>query len=624
MSAYNLFSNFSHFTQNHEFNIVIDELTEDHPKAEQPQNVNLALKTHQLTLLYRCIEYENRNIKLDEFSSLRPHAMETDEFKTRIGVIADRVGSGKSFVVLSIIMSNNIMTKDTTIVKSCGMNNVAYFFKDTKPVVKTNMLVIPHNLCSQWDSYIQTFSPNLNYKVINKQKIIDTIIENNVDLTQLDLIVVTATFFNRVSYMIVEKNVKLQRIFFDEVDNLNIPGCSTINAGFYWFITASYGNLLYPRGFTKYDSALGRHHMCAMGIRNSGLIKNIFLDLFTHIPRSFMKVLIIKNSDAYIETSISLPEIITNIIKSKTPHSINILNGIVDKNIIECLNAGDVERAIGHISPNNKRTEENIITMMIEKYNKQLVNYNLRLTMANEFVYDNEEDRQADINNINNKIKEIKNKITLITERIHNNDICSICYDDIEKKTVTNCCQNSFCFKCIHIWLSKKAVCPLCKTKMLNTDVYVISSGNNTNMILEEETIDENEFNEKFDKWRNFEILLKKKPRAKMLIFSNYDNTFTNIIPILNTNNIKWDFIKGNGNQIAATVRRYKGTELDVLLVNTRHYATGMNLENTSDIVMFHKHDSQQEQQIIGRAHRYGRIDPLNVHYLLYENEIRV
>ena len=623
MSLHNFFHNYNLYNQ--EFNIDVSELTDEHPKAPQPLNTPIKLKPHQLTLLQRCLDYETRMIRLNEYSRLNICAESTDEFKTSMGVIGDRVGSGKSYVVLSIINSTNTVNNDNTVIKSCGLNNIIFFIKDNKPVVKTNMLVIPHNLCAQWETYIKNFNANIKYKIINKQKVISNIIDDEIDITTFDLIVVTSTFSNRIFKLINDKNVKLKRVFFDEVDNLNIPGCATIYSNFYWFITASYGNLLYPRGFSKYDSTIGRHMWCAHGVRNSGLVKSIFQDLVQSIPREYMKVLVIKNSEAYVESSITLPEIITNIIKSKTPHTINILNGIVDKNIIECLNAGDIDRAITHINSNNKGTEENIISMMIDKYNNLLTNQKLRLSMTVNYMYDNEEERATEIANIQKKIDELNNKIKLISDRIESSDICSICFDDIDNKSITKCCQNSFCFRCIHIWLSKKAICPLCKTNVSDTDIFVVDKSN-TNIVIqptEEEMLDQSEFNENFDKWKNFDILLnKKKGASKMLIFSNYDNTFVNVIPLLNKHQIKWDFIKGNGATINNIVTKYKGTQLDVLLVNARHYATGMNLENTTDIVMFHKFETQMEQQVIGRAHRYGRTDPLNVHYLLYENEL--
>jgi SNF2 family DNA or RNA helicase len=138
-----------------------------------------------------------------------------------------------------------------------------------------------------------------------------------------------------------------------------------------------------------------------------------------------------------------------------------------------------------------------------------------------------------------------------------------------------------------------------------------------------EADIPEDEVNERFCKFKNLEILLKKKKDAKILIFSNFDNTFHKVIPILNALNIRYDYIKGNGDQIKAIVNRYKNGPIDLLLVNTKNYGTGMNLENTTDIVMFHKFDTQLENQVIGRAQRYGRISSLKVHYLLHENEIK-
>jgi SNF2 family DNA or RNA helicase len=143
-------------------------------------------------------------------------------------------------------------------------------------------------------------------------------------------------------------------------------------------------------------------------------------------------------------------------------------------------------------------------------------------------------------------------------------------------------------------------------------------SANTVNEVISEDVV-----NEKFDKLKNLEILLKSKKEAKILIFSNFDNTFHKITPILDKLSVRYEYIKGNGDQIKAVVHRYKSNVLDVLLVNTRNYGTGMNLENTTDIIMLHKLDTQLETQVIGRAHRFGRIGALNVYYLLHENEIK-
>jgi SNF2 family DNA or RNA helicase len=117
---------------------------------------------------------------------------------------------------------------------------------------------------------------------------------------------------------------------------------------------------------------------------------------------------------------------------------------------------------------------------------------------------------------------------------------------------------------------------------------------------------------------------LKNKEDAKILLFAAFDNTFNNVVPILKKLGTHYEYVKGNSNQIRCTIERYKEGNTKVLLMNTQHFGSGLNLENTTDMILFHKFDTENEKQVIGRAQRYGRKEPLNVHYLLYENEMRM
>ena len=183
--------------------------------------------------------------------------------------------------------------------------------------------------------------PDFKFIVLNKNKSID----NLEDITDYDLVIVTTTLYSRIVKVGMEKTIKFQRVIYDEIDNLNLSGYTSLDANFYWLVTASYGNTLYPRGLAKFDSHINRYVWFADGLKNSGYVKTMLLDIHSSIPRELMKVMIVKNSDEYVFSSIQLPEIFSNIILCKTPTSINILNGIVDKNIISCLNAGDVQAA---------------------------------------------------------------------------------------------------------------------------------------------------------------------------------------------------------------------------------------------------------------------------------------
>lgn len=687
----------SHFipSSNHvNFDIDVDELTEDHPRALTPKGVNITLKPHQQTLLARCIDYENNCVKLKQFQELSPYTDEKDYFKTSVGVLGDRVGSGKSYVILSLIASNDITSKSDINIKSHGFNKVVYYIQNNATSsIKTNLLVVPHNLATQWEYYIKTFGGNQNYKVIKTQKALDALLteartstyeddENENDepvdedededreyvsvnveslnlpstsyassssqppthqsllvtkvpksktpaeaIGKYNLIVVTSTLYNALALFLNTYKIKLQRAIYDEVDNLNVPGCKEVHANFFWFVTASYGNILYPKGQSRYESSVGRYVMYANGIKHSGFLKNILMDLYYNVSRSLIKVLVVKNRESYVETSLSLPEMISHYIQCKTPYTINILNGLVDNNIMRYLNADDVQGALQYVNNSQKSNEDNIITRIIEKFTKQVKNINIQINTTRELHYDTEAERRDALTRLEKQLEQVQSKIDAITERIRSSDMCTICYDTVDKKTVTTCCQNTFCFKCINVWLAQRKVCPLCKVPLNISNLYVIDNDVDDNEGNEEQIsddeFDESKPNSRNDKYQNLELILTNLEKdAKLLIFSAYESSFTNVIQILNKLDIKFDFLKGNGFQIQATIDRYKHGDVKVLLVNTRQYGSGLNLENTTDMILFHKFDTEIEKQVIGRAQRFGRSSQLNVHYLLYENEM--
>jgi len=609
------------------YDVNIEELDECYPQAEQPQNIKMRLWPHQLTLLQRCKDFENNKIYLSKFSTLQPNhpnITENDFLRTQVGIIGDHVGSGKSFVILSLIIENDISNMGSTI-KSYGNNKVILCFSERSINIKTNLLVIPHNLASQWEGYIKAFSDNIKFLMISKLKHVDFVYENENSIAEYNLIVVTASYYSRIAHFLTSRSFKMQRVIYDEVDNMNLPNCVTIDTNFYWFITASYGNLLYPKGYTKWDYAHNRSIWYANGLRNSGFVKDLFMDLYNNLSKELVKILILKNKDDFVKSSVSLPDMVSNIVKCKTPLTINILDGFVDREIIQSLNAGDIASALQRINPSHRTTEDNLISIQVDRFVREIKNYDIRIESAIMLTYDNEEQRETELTRLRKKKDEIEKRIDGIRERIKTANTCHICFDDICNKTIVPCCSNAYCFLCINIWLSKSKVCPLCKRDICSEELLVVN--NNTDEEVNIPIENHNETSETFDKLKNLEIILKNKicsnQHGKILIYSSYDMTFANITIILTKLGIRYAYLKGPIDHIKKTIDRYRNEDVHVLLVNSRMYGSGLNLENTSDVIMFHKVDSEVEKQIIGRAHRFPRQTPLHVHYLLHDNEIR-
>ena len=58
-------------------------------------------------------------------------------------------------------------------------------------------------------------------------------------------------------------------------------------------------------------------------------------------------------------------------------------------------------------------------------------------------------------------------------------------------------------------------------------------------------------------------------------------------------------------------------------MLNTQDCGSGINLENTTDMIVYHQMSKEKDEQIVGRAQRPGRTGKLNILRLCFENEIQ-
>lgn len=110
--------------------------------------------------------------------------------------------------------------------------------------------------------------------------------------------------------------------------------------------------------------------------------------------------------------------------------------------------------------------------------------------------------------------------------------------------------------------------------------------------------------------------------KSKWLIFNDNGNVLVKYQEILLKRNIKAVMLDG-GNQklIEKTLKDYKEGDVQVLLLNSMIEGAGMNLENTTHLLFMHKTEEKFIEQVMGRAQRYGRINPLNVIMLFNKHE---
>lgn len=110
--------------------------------------------------------------------------------------------------------------------------------------------------------------------------------------------------------------------------------------------------------------------------------------------------------------------------------------------------------------------------------------------------------------------------------------------------------------------------------------------------------------------------IISDASHKKILIFSNFNESFTIIKKYLDEKQISYLELRGTKEKRDNTIDLYKTGNVNVLLLNTIHSGAGLNLQETTDIIMYHRLHDYQKTQVIGRANRIGRKLFLNVHYL--------
>jgi len=532
----------------------------------------------------------------------------------------------------------------------------------------TNLVPITDHF---YNLYNQLKSSNFNGTFINN---LDELTQNLVSL-DLDKIknAVNECSKYKIEYIKKYKGPLFERVIFDEANSIRMPNCRYAYAKINWFVTSSVDDLLCPWG--KRDHYTNK--IIIKGITGKGFIKNTMCENSGRNKCNFLQDTYLKNSDQFVEDSFGLPDPITNMIECYTPPELKALQGIGLPEVIQALNAGDVESAISQVGCSIK-SEEGIIDAVLYKLNSELSNKQLIIVNKKEALNNVDSDIEglvklkkeqeeslkildnttSDSNsftdnkdiisnmaslensishiieslnskrsirssyrnsiknfteqteNLNFKLESLKSRISNVSEKD-----CPVCAQKVTNPAMTPCCKNIFCFQCMAMALNYSAnkECPLCRKKVDISQMTAIKNG------IVENYDDETNLPIKIDCLME---LIKSKPDGRFLIFSEYDNSFIKVANTLNDSNIRWSKLCGSSGHITNVVNEYTNNNIKVLLLNAKYYGSGLNLQMTTDIILYHRMSGDLEKQVIGRGQRLGRTSTLNVHYLCYENEL--
>lgn len=563
----------------------MNNLNNDSNKIIQPINLKIELMEHQKTIVKAMYEFENKGyIDIENFKcfSNKPQNI---RIETSVGILGDKVGSGKTLMIITLILLNGKIKEQSEFFESSKYINVKSMENNLKNV-KSNLIIVPHKIMTQWEKFFD-YSPSLKIFVYDTQEK-DNLI-NLGSFNNLDVVIVPCTridhFFN------LTKEIKWKRIFIDEADSIKLPKIIELNANFIWLITGTPYGLVYS---------------------NRPYINNIFKKNKDWI----INFITVKNNNEFIDESIKLPMPIRILIKCLTPKELKIKE-FIPKNIVHMINAGNTEEAIRLLNC-NEDTNDNILKVLTRNIIEAIKNKNIELEaekkkkyhgVAKEEHIKKIENLEKVINRLNERYNSIKKKILEL-----NDEYCPICLDNFNRPTILSCCKSIYCFECLTITSGQSNNCPNCKSILDKKNIHMFNNKKNK--------MDKNKNNEKLK--NKIDILMEimnNKSEGKFLIFANYSETFLKIEKLFIEKKIPYAILKGNSNIVNNYIEEFKKGNIKVIMLNAQHYGAGMNLQMATDIIMYHRFTRELEEQIIGRAQRLGRSNQLNVYYLLHDNE---
>ena len=538
--------------------------------VNQPPNFSVKLFTHQLTSIYNMEKLENNSI-----------INTRDEIKeTKIGINADITGYGKTLSMIGLIARDK-MSWDLEFpfvfetMTSEAKNRIKTYKIKRFDKLKASLILVSNNIVNQWVSELS--KTKLSYKTITSRKDFET----DLDIQNYDVVVIVPSLYNRLIHHY--SGYAWKRFIFDEPGFLKISSMEEIFAGFYWFVTAT------PHAI--YSHYKNRSY-------KSGFMKDLFA--CNNDFDKFCEDIIVVNDPEIIKKSFEMP--MTNHYHYQCFQPMyNVVYSFVSSAIATMISAGNIKGAI--IAMGGTKSS-NIVDLIKKNKESQLFEVENKIAAAGP-------DGGGDdlLNRKNHLIDQIKD----INSRFENllQEQCHICCDVIKEPLMEPNCHNIFCGNCLLTWLQCKNSCPLCRLKIDPKKLVYIETTSDKKIIKNEE-----EVKRKITKMDKVVEIIKSRPDGRFLIYSDQNQTFSPLSNTLLEHKISFVQMKGNIKNREKNLEAFKSGDIPVLFLNSNSDSAGLNLTESTDIILYHQMTDTVENQIIGRANRVGRKASLHVHHL--------
>ena len=618
------------------------QLTEKDTQAEQPAHIKVGLRAHQLSLLAAARALEGQG-HMNAVSFNEPVIL------THHGVLADRVGAGKSLVALSLVRDEppahteliRASSGGVEVLRTREMGHVAQWDAawddlsgaallsamrkaggDRQIFLRTALIVAPHNVINQWETYIHE-QTTLAATVIKKTRDCDYEIPGFLQqIFKSDVVLVSCTMLKKFIgalcfYQHRFEDYVWSRLFIDEADTLRLAlRRGDISARFMWFITGSWLNMLFPHGLASYTvngmpvavrALIGDGAVAGISASYRGLVAETVSD----VRKPIYTRTLLRNSEAWIDASLMRPVIVHEKVVCRAPANLGILQGHISVAAMEALHAGDTAGAMAALGL-KANTKESLVERVSGALRLELEQAEKIFEFKKTMEYSSAAAKAEGLKKAEAKVEKLRSQLAALEERVGKAtvEMCPICYDVPQTPTLTPCCRNAFCLSCVCECIAKTPKCPLCRTAIPSVSSLMVIGGGDAATT----TVDELPTKGA----ALLHLLQNAGPDDRYLVFSAHEASFKGLREMLGK---RCELLAGSAARVEKLRKQFRDGKVQVLCMNARHVGAGINLEAATHVVLYHKMNVELEKQVVGRAVRFERAADLRVIHLEHEGE---
>jgi len=550
------------------------------------------------------------------------------EFYSRIAVIANTPGSGKTLIMLLLCKYKCDPPKMN--LNGFSTRSSSYSFSPERAQLGVNIIVADNSILQNaWIPDMKKFFDNsIPWALLDSGSVVDKLTDQQIidQLATVRILFVSRTVFHHLFRIF--KLVVVRRIIFDELQSLSITKEDTLRnyidndfltdperglynelmpSNFIWICTATPQDIRTGKGESKKKTA--RYF-------TNYFLKNAFFFASDKYPELNEKY-IINLPDEYIANFTNVPKPnIYNVMVQRTT-ALNLVEGIVGLDILNMIRNDQMTEAIASLQEGGTNIYDAALSSLsnsLQIQESELGTMRLKKTRAETIS------KQEDlIDETHQKIRELQVRQNRIANQLQENE-CSLCYDEFTYPAQTACCDRVYCLKCISEALSRKSKCPNCQGDLTTEGLRVFKDANVPKI---EKAIIQRGIDSIFDDKKEALRFILGYTSKSLLYVRNYsenEGAFISVIAELVTSMgikavVAKKFDKTKMNNYISNFRN--NPERCCWIMESETSSAGLNFDFVDSIITYDKYTS--ERQIMYRGLRSGRTTVMNFFRILYQ-----